>query len=645
MKKGMGKIIVLAIALMLLVGLLVACSATPIEGATFSDRTVTYNGQNQTILVANAPAGVQVAYTMNGVTFSGATNVGVYEVTATLTGDKFATLTLTATLTIQKADITGVSFADSEVVFNGGNQTIAVANVPAGVTVVYEHNDAEFSGRTNVGTYPVTATLSGANYNTLKLEADFTIKRANIAGVTFNNATFAFNNTTRNIKIGGAALPAGTSVAYTIANGDAFNGASALGEYKVIATITGANHNTLVLNATLNITLNDVGKAFFFGIAPESYEFIRLKAEYLWVLTGDRVDRDVLNALVNLIGTSGYSVDDHEDEFRSVFSPLLILAICEEGNIDIELFSRTPGRRERYILVPDYGTDVLAIVGVLTAEIGEATEVEPISPEEHNWKFTFSEGVDKQILAALNARNFFFDGVDPVFGSCDCVTCDEDAISIVFFTEGNYFEVRICDGDGEWEIVMFRHFELGEPQVNGNVVSWNAVEDAEYYMVNVLDATFDPVTSFKVESGTSFNLAEFFAAEGLDFGSAIIQVEAFDGDDASLGKSYWVAFDQYTPNAEMLTLDVVDMELVFADAVYKFNNEKIFLFRFELTEDATLDFVGGGAAFVLFADENFQNEYLSGFSGEIALEKGTWFLVVRANGETEATISITFLVD
>ncbi|MBO4897342.1 MAG: hypothetical protein J5590_03495 [Clostridia bacterium] len=79
-------------------------AVTPdIEGYTFSDSSVEYDGasHNITVTAANgATEGVSIAYTSNGAAFTGATEVGTYPVTATITKSGYNTRTLNATLTI-----------------------------------------------------------------------------------------------------------------------------------------------------------------------------------------------------------------------------------------------------------------------------------------------------------------------------------------------------------------------------------------------------------------------------------------------------------------------------------------------------------------------------------------------------------------
>ena len=143
------------------------------EGITLSDLTVTYDGSEHSIeIVGSLPAGATVTYTSNK-----ATDAGTYTASAKLECEGYNTKTLTATLVINKADITGITFSDSTVEYDTDEHSIAiVGNVPAGVTVTYACGDDAFTSASQVGKYEIVATLSGPNHNTLVLGATLTIK-------------------------------------------------------------------------------------------------------------------------------------------------------------------------------------------------------------------------------------------------------------------------------------------------------------------------------------------------------------------------------------------------------------------------------------------------------------------------------------
>lgn len=231
-----------------------------ITGYTFENSTVTYNGTVQNIAVtagAGATEGVDIAYTCNGTTFSGAADVGTYEVTATIAKANYNDTVLTATLTIEAADITGYSFDDLEVDFDGTVKNIevaAAAGATEGADIAYTCNGAAFAGAADVGTYEVTATITKANYNDLVLTATLTINESAIAGYTFSDDTVVYDGNSHTIAVTAAAgATDGVTIAYT-SNGETFTGATNAGTYPVTATISKDGYGSIMLSASLVIT-------------------------------------------------------------------------------------------------------------------------------------------------------------------------------------------------------------------------------------------------------------------------------------------------------------------------------------------------------------------------------------------------------
>ena len=202
------------------------------DGLTFADKTVTYNGSAQSIEVANLPQGARVAYSPTN-TF---TNAGIYPVTATVSAPNFDTVTLSATLTINKAtyDMSQVVFADKSVAYDGNAHSLEATNLPDGVTVTYIGNN-----QTNVGTYTVLAVFSGdsANYNPIaNMTATLTVTQNAVRGVTFDSRTVTYDGAAHSLAIEGN-LPQGIAVVYE------GNSQTNAGTYTVTAKFVGSNPN------------------------------------------------------------------------------------------------------------------------------------------------------------------------------------------------------------------------------------------------------------------------------------------------------------------------------------------------------------------------------------------------------------------
>lgn len=141
-----------------------------------------------------------------------------------------------------KKDITGISFSNLEVTYDGEEHSLAVSGtLPEGVSVTYNNNKA-----TDAGTYNATATLSGEGYKTATLSATLVIKKATVTGITFSDKTVTEDGTEHSVLVEGT-LPTGVTVTYENNKG------SRQGTYQATATVTGANYEELVLHAVLKI--------------------------------------------------------------------------------------------------------------------------------------------------------------------------------------------------------------------------------------------------------------------------------------------------------------------------------------------------------------------------------------------------------
>lgn len=172
-----------------------------IEQATFSNATVTYNGTAQAITVANLPTGATVNYTITlpteTINGNSATNAGTYPVTATITPPSTevncSPIELHATLTILKADITGVDFESAHFIYDGMSHSIAATDIPTGATVTYTNNM-----QTQAGTYEVTAIIMLPNYNDLELTATLIIDKAMAIITAEDLQTHVYDGTLKN---------------------------------------------------------------------------------------------------------------------------------------------------------------------------------------------------------------------------------------------------------------------------------------------------------------------------------------------------------------------------------------------------------------------------------------------------------------
>ena len=213
---------------------------------TFENQSFEYDGEPHSIYVTGAPSNATVTYTNNN-----KTSVGVYTVTARISNSNYNTLTKTATMTITGKTITGITFNDQTYEYDGKSHSLAISGeLPTGVTVSYSGN-----GKTDSGTYTVTATLSGEGYETLVLKAKLTITPFPVKnpGYLFD-ACFVYDGQNHSIEV--TSVPYGATVTYKCTNATGTNTFKEPGIYKIEATVSINKNQASTLKATMIIVEN-----------------------------------------------------------------------------------------------------------------------------------------------------------------------------------------------------------------------------------------------------------------------------------------------------------------------------------------------------------------------------------------------------
>lgn len=148
-------------------------------GVSFESATYTYDGNSHILAeVTGAPENTTITYTGR----QEYADAGSYTATAKLTKDGYNDTTLTATLTINKATMSGYTYDSKSVTYDGADHIndIELAGVlPQGTTVtetIKDSNDNVVTSAINIGTYTYTCVLTNKNYNTETLTATLNIK-------------------------------------------------------------------------------------------------------------------------------------------------------------------------------------------------------------------------------------------------------------------------------------------------------------------------------------------------------------------------------------------------------------------------------------------------------------------------------------
>src|SRR5690606_1475241 len=238
------------------------------DGEVFEDWTVTYEGFVYDDTASDLSG--ELTYAGDAVT---AVDGGEYDIEISgLLSDNYEITYETGTLTITKAELTGITFEDQTVTYDGEEKSIFITgDLPDGVTVTYTGNE-----QTEVGDYDVTAHIDGGtNYEDMELEAVMSI-RGVLTDITFEDAEFTYDGTAKSIFITGD-LPEGVTVTYT------GNAETEAGEYEVVANIEGGEfYSDLELTATLTIN-----KATISGIVFTDAEFVYNCTAHSLAITGE----------------------------------------------------------------------------------------------------------------------------------------------------------------------------------------------------------------------------------------------------------------------------------------------------------------------------------------------------------------------
>ena len=145
----------------------------------FDSATYTYDGASHILAeVRGAPENTTITYTGR----NEYTNVGTYNATAKLVKSGYNDKTLSATLTINKADFSGLKYESKTVTYDGKEHISDIQLVgvlPANSTTKETITDSDGTAVTSaieVGTYKHPVSISNSNFNSLTLTATLTIK-------------------------------------------------------------------------------------------------------------------------------------------------------------------------------------------------------------------------------------------------------------------------------------------------------------------------------------------------------------------------------------------------------------------------------------------------------------------------------------
>ena len=195
-----------------------------------------YNAQAQTLIAAGQAQGGVMQYSLDNESFSTALPVGIdakeYSVFFKVVGDQNHndTEAQQVKVTIAQAELTAVTLAETNFVYNQQEQTAEVASVSAGTLVVPEAGYEVMGNKaTNVGTYTATITGKGNFKGEVTAQWSIVADDANTFVLTLNPTEFVYDGTEKTpavvVKDGETTLVENTD--YTLAYANNVNAGTA----------------------------------------------------------------------------------------------------------------------------------------------------------------------------------------------------------------------------------------------------------------------------------------------------------------------------------------------------------------------------------------------------------------------------------
>lgn len=325
---------------------------------TMSDATYYFEANKTRTIEINEelPAGVVVKYTWKKSSGeSGVGNsfkdVGTYHVTATIAGGYYATTTATATLTIVRPSLSGITFTDKTYVYDGTQKKVEITGtLIKDATVSYSIrglndatvDDGATNGTTEVGVYEVTATFGGTLVGNT-LVAYLTILKATHR-VSLSNKTVTYNGNAHTLDVPDLTNK-GMSVASSSVSGKELDSnhnptkpVSATQNGKNVVTRTNAGNYTITVNFNGGRNYNDTSSSATLIIKPSTQT---LKFEATNAYNGKGWVYDGTEHEVKATGVSGVVINysytgtlaGNNNKFKDVGTYTLTAKIIGEPNI------------------------------------------------------------------------------------------------------------------------------------------------------------------------------------------------------------------------------------------------------------------------------------------------------------------------
>lgn len=224
--------------------------------------------------------------------------VGTYKVTATISNPNFEAYELSAQLVIRRTILKDANFENTKVTYDGTEHKMKLIGLPDDVKVVFKYNgNAEEDGvkisdttigeywisAIDAGNYTVTATITGANYETKIITGNLSIAKADLQ-YSFDGLTVDYDgqehvirpkvpkDITYELSPVGTVDPSDGSGVRIDENGQYFS-ATKPGKYIVRLYINESNYKSVSITRTLNIEKLSLVDAIVAGGYSVTYEY------------------------------------------------------------------------------------------------------------------------------------------------------------------------------------------------------------------------------------------------------------------------------------------------------------------------------------------------------------------------------------
>src|SRR5436190_1885611 len=166
---------------------------------TLSNLTQTYDGTPKPVTATTSPAGLsEVSISYNG-SATPPTDIASYAVVAWLNNANYTASNATGTMTINQAPAT-ITLSNLTQGYDGSPKPVTATTSPAGLSGVSVTYNGSTTAPTDIGSYPVVASLSNANYTASNATGTLTITKET-ATLTLSNRTQTDDGTPKAVTV------------------------------------------------------------------------------------------------------------------------------------------------------------------------------------------------------------------------------------------------------------------------------------------------------------------------------------------------------------------------------------------------------------------------------------------------------------